>query len=92
MREGTLCRRAIVVSMQRAEKSMISTKPSVALEPLRILRSTHCADLLSVSRSHSALLRYDGTGPRYTKISRKVILYSLANVEAWVAELSTGSE
>lgn len=71
---------------------MDSKKPSVAVEPPRFLRSAQCAELLGVSRSHLERMRYDGTGPRYTKISKKVILYALADVEAWVAEHSAKQE
>lgn len=71
---------------------MVSKKSSVAVETPRFLRSAQCAELLGVSRSHLERMRYDGTGPRYTKISKKVILYALADVEAWVAEHSTTPE
>ena len=71
---------------------MESKKSSVAVEPPRFLRSAQCAELLGVSRSHLERMRYDGTGPRFTKISKKVILYALADVEAWVAQHSTAQE
>lgn len=71
---------------------MESKKSSVAVESPRFLRSAQCAELLGVSRSHLERMRYDGTGPRYTKISKKVILYALADVEAWVAQHSTAQE
>lgn len=71
---------------------MVSKKPSVAVEQPRFLRSAQCAELLGVSRSHLERMRYEGTGPRYTKISKKVILYSLADVEAWVAEHRSAPE
>ncbi len=70
---------------------MVNKKSSIA-EPPRFLRSAQCAELLGVSRSHLERMRSDGSGPRFTKISKKVILYALADVEAWVAEHSTTTE
>lgn len=71
---------------------MVNKKSSVAVEAPRFLRSAQCAEFLGVSRSHLERMRADGTGPRFTKISKKVILYALADVEAWVAKHSTTTE
>ena len=71
---------------------MSSQKSSATVEPPRFLRSAQCAALLGVSRSHLERMRYDGTGPRFTKISKKVILYALADVETWVAQHSATAE
>lgn len=71
---------------------MTTKKSSTGVEPPRFLRSAQCAELLGVSRSHLERMRYDGTGPRYTKISKKVILYALADVEGWVAEHSATTQ
>ena len=49
------------------------------------LRPPEAAAHLSVSISYLAKMRLTGQGPRYSKLSPKLVLYSRADLDAWVA-------
>jgi predicted DNA-binding transcriptional regulator AlpA len=55
---------------------------SADLAPL--LRTDEAAQLLQLSPQRLAVMRLEGTGPSYVKISRTV-RYSRAAIEAWLA-------
>ncbi len=50
----------------------------------RYLRPPQTAERLSVSQSTLAKWRLGGTGPRYSKLSRKLVVYDIDELDAWV--------
>jgi len=50
------------------------------------LRATEAADYLKVAKSTLAKWRIRGDGPAYAKLGRKIVLYRLADLDAWLAD------
>ena len=50
----------------------------------RYLRPPGTAKRLGVSKSTLAKWRLGGTGPRYSKLSRKLVVYDVDELDAWV--------
>jgi hypothetical protein len=52
---------------------------------VRFLRPHQVAALYGLSEKFLAHARGRGDGPPYTRPSRKIVLYSVADLEAWLA-------
>lgn len=50
------------------------------------LRPDAAASYLGLSASVLAKMRMTGTGPRYIKLGRRVVIYRLADLVAWMDE------
>ncbi len=53
--------------------------------PARKLRVPEAAAYLGLSRSTLAKMRLRGDGPAYAKAGSKIVLYDLAELNAWLA-------
>lgn len=51
----------------------------------RLLRVRDAADYLGLSKSTIDKLRVRGTGPAYSTIGRRIVLYAVSDLDAWVA-------
>jgi predicted DNA-binding transcriptional regulator AlpA len=58
------------------------------------MRTADAADYLGVSKSLLEKLRLRGTGPRYAKLGGRLVLYEIADLDAWAdaAKRSSTSE
>jgi hypothetical protein len=56
-----------------------------------LLTPPDAAQWLRVSTSHLARLRVIGGGPRFVKLSRKIVAYRIEDLEAFVADRVRGS-
>ena len=52
----------------------------------RWLRPAECAALIGVKVKLLSRWRIEGCGPCFSRLSRKVVVYSLADVRSWIAE------
>lgn len=52
--------------------------------PSRFLRPAEAAKYLNVSLSFLNKARLTGAGPRFRKPTRRVILYAIGDLDAWV--------
>lgn len=70
---------------------MAATAPSAA--PTRYLTIDQVCELVpGMTRANLAALRFKGTGPRYFKPTPRTVLYTEADVLAWVeASARTGT-
>ena len=66
--------------------------PETELYPLtsatsapRLLRVQGAADYLGLATSTLAKMRLRGDGPPYAKVGRRIVVYELADLDAWLA-------
>lgn len=52
----------------------------------RRVRTTRAAEIVGLSRSTLEKLRLRGDGPIYEKAGRKIVLYRLEDLEAWMSQ------
>ena len=50
----------------------------------RWLRPAECAALIGVRVKLLSRWRIEGRGPRFSRLSRKVVVYSLSDVRSWI--------
>lgn len=50
----------------------------------KLLTIDEVCDRLSVSRGALAQLRYEGTGPKFIKLTAKAVRYRESDIEAWL--------
>jgi predicted DNA-binding transcriptional regulator AlpA len=72
----------------------VPTKPAAAAAPsraavspsgARFLRPEQVEPLYGLSRKYLAHARVRGDGPPFSKAGRKVVLYAVSDIEAWLA-------
>ena len=52
----------------------------------RMLRTAEAAEYIGLSESTLAKMRLRGDGPPYIKAGRRVVLYDMQDVNAWLAD------
>jgi predicted DNA-binding transcriptional regulator AlpA len=64
----------------------MTTQPLSPAPAPRFLRPHQVEALYGLSRKYLAQARVRGDGPPYCKPSKKLVLYSVAELEAWLAQ------
>ena len=55
------------------------------------IRPNEASKLLKLSTSTLAKMRVHGTGPRYTKAGKKLVLYNIDDLQNWLVSRSRNS-
>ena len=79
----------ILIANTKAADVVTTFAPSLLL-----LTTIEVAEMLRISRRTLERMRVEGTGPRYLKVGpgkRSRVLYSQADVEAWLGRFDYGS-
>lgn len=61
---------------------MLNLTPSA----LDVLTPSQLADALGTTTAALAMHRTRGTGPRYSKLTARLVIYRRADVDAWIAD------
>jgi len=59
--------------------------------PDAFLRTQEAADYLRIARSTLEKYRLSGEGPLFSRVGKRVVIYRLADLDAWVGSRSSQS-
>jgi len=68
--------------MRPRDAARMSTKSRTVAEG-RFIRTPAAAALLGCARQTLERWRWEGTGPPFVRLSRKLVVYDVADLEAW---------
>lgn len=55
------------------------------MEEVAVVRAPDAARYLGLSASTLAKLRMNGTGPSFSKLGRRVVVYRISDLDDWIA-------